>query len=249
MKTKLFILACLLFVTIFSFAQTKRAGASKKPSVYHSVTDLFEQADCYYTPGKYTPEELKNTEILTSGAVYHDVYWSRFIDRPTTMTDEQYDKVIRNFVSSCPLVKGEFWENLRKEFLKKFDYQAEIERLESDAVKDPSVLKNSSYADYCKEYVDMLNGSDEELMEAWKNHAAFSAKHNTDPQRIMREFRKKANEPNWIEHARKELITYEWGQCITNLANEGKFYQLDDQAIHGAFRKLFVKIDEEPQDY
>jgi hypothetical protein len=234
----------MLLVAFFSSAQTKKVRASAKLSVYKSVTDLFyDTSDCYYTQGKYTDEELKNTEILTVGSVHNSPYWPMFVDN-TGLSADQYNQKVREFIINCKLVKGEFWENVRKEFLKKFDYQAEMEKLESEAVKNPSVLKNSPYADYCKEDVDAISGSEEELMEAWKNHVTLTAKYNADPQRIMREFRKKANEPDWVEHARKELINYSWHNCMNSLAHEGKFYQLDGDAIEKAFRKLFVKIVE-----
>jgi hypothetical protein len=249
MKTKTFILSCILLVTIFSSAQTKKVGTSNKLSIYKSVTGLFyDTSDCYYTPGKYTPEELKNTEIFTQGSVHASVYWPMFIDQHVAVSngkfsEELYNQKVREFIINCKLVKGEFWENVRKEFLKKFDYQIEIKKMESGVIKDPSVLKTGLYADYYKEYIEVLNGSDEELMAVWKKKVTEESKYNSDPQRVMREFRVKANEPNWVEHARKSLFSY-WYSCMNGLANDGKFYQLDEEAINKAFRKLFVKIDE-----
>ncbi len=187
---------------------------------------------------------MKNTEILTSGTVSYSVYWPRYVERGTGMSDDQYNQKIKEFISNCKLVKGEFWENVRKEFLKKFEYQLELERIEKEAVKDPSLLKSSIFAEYCVDYTNILNGTDEELMAEWKKFVTKSSKNNADPQRIMKKFREEANKPDWVEYARRELLTYGWRSCINDHAHEGKFYQLDETAVDRAFRKLFVKIDE-----
>jgi len=249
MKKALSILLLVILSTTVVFGQTKRTtrstAAKPKLSVYKSTACLFyDRADCYYTPGKYTAEELLNTEILTCGLATHSVYWTEYVKRTAGMTEEQYNQKIRDFINTCPLVKGEFWETARKEYLKKFNHQQEMVRLQNAAYKDPSVLKSGPYSEYCKEYVDLLNGTDEELMAGWKKFVTTKSKNNADPQRIMSEFRKQANAADWKNHARKELIIYGWYNCINDFAHQGKFYkEMGDEAT-AAFRKLFVKIDE-----
>lgn len=243
MKQTFFILFFTLLAASPLLAQTGKTVINKKLSIYQSITDFFyDQSDCFYTQGKYTLEELKNTEIIASEAISWSINWPKFITREENMTNEQYNEKVKTYIRSCVLVKGDFWEKVRQEILRKFDYRIEREQLELDAIKDPKTLKNSKYAKYCKEYVDMLNGTDSHLMASWKSFIIKQAKQNADPQKVMQDFRKKAATPNWVEYARKELVTYGAMNAINNYDKE--FYTINTDEVTKAFRKLFVRIDE-----
>jgi len=237
MKKKLFIAIMALLTVSVSFAQTKNL------SVYKAYVGMLEEegATCYYTPGKYTTEELRNTEILTVWA-REGIYWPMYVEYNSKMTSDEYDQKIKDYIKNCVLVKTEFWENVRKESLKRYVHECELRRVTNGSVNDPTLVKNSIFSEYFKEYVDAINGTDEELMVVWRKTVTESAKNNASPQKTMKKFREDANKPDWAKSARKEILI-KWYNCMNELAHKGEFYKSDANATYDEFKKLFIKMD------
>lgn len=204
---------------------------------------FYGSAKCYYSSAKYTPEELKNAERLCAGLSVTSM--GTFDIEKGSLSEDEYQAKVHNFLATCKLPSGIVWENLRKQGLAKLDYEMKVENLMQEAVNDPSVLKTSEFSEYCTEYIDALNGTDDELMAAWKKLYINMAKENSDPDRIMKEYRTKANDANWRKLAKESLFFIGWNNCMCALAYEGKFYVLVRDEAQQAFRKLFIRIVEE----
>lgn len=264
MKKSLILLSCMLICSIGVFSQTKKTTAKRtvgttkvKPVLYDENIDMFD-ADCYYNPAKYTHEIIKNAEKMTqiySGTSVSFIF-SSFVHPEENISSSEYEKMtkdeyktfyyayLRNYIATCKLPTGIFWENLRKAGLQKFDFDLEMDNLDAQFKTNPAAYKESKYAKYCPEVADILAEGGKKMFDEWKKLSQEQAQNNSDPERILKEFREQANSKDWEKYARKELAGTKWNSCMIDLRNNGTIYKtIDNSAIQQAFHKLFVRID------
>lgn len=93
--------------------------------------------------------------------------------------------------------------------------------------------------DLLEEYAKGLQGTDEELMSAWKKLVAEQAKRNGSPQSVWDEFYENKSAHNWQEYAKVRIMTFGWGNAANHHINRFKGHEHFDD-----FYALFVSTKE-----
>lgn len=138
------------------------------------------------------------------------------------------------------LPEGKFWSNLleqRKTELNEW-YKAETIFLQS--FYNPSILLDKAYPD-CYSTAQALNGTDEELLEAWKVLVEEQKKRNCCPEEVEKKYLAELSSEYHLLYGRMELSIYAWWNC----RNKYIPYVNDDTGlIFKEFLALFLNVNE-----
>ncbi|MFV0468132.1 MAG: hypothetical protein ACK5MK_04290 [Dysgonomonas sp.] len=241
---KSIILTFVCLCSVFAFSQTqsksRTSTAKTKPklAIYYSSTSIFyDKASCYYVAGKYTKDELSNTEFLASLASSTHVTFELGARCPDCSLEGYY-----KYLDSCPIVNTPYWQNLRDTLKSRIALQMEYDKLYNESQVNPEVLNNTPYAS-CIRYANVLaNGTNAQIKDLWKESIARIASKNAYPDNIYTKYREQQASSDWKTFA-KDDIQYIYLDDTNNIYSK----IAEKSLIFGAeekFKKLFVKINE-----
>lgn len=239
-KTIILVLLCVCTVFAFSQTQSKSRKAKAKPKleVYYPSTYLFDEGtECYYVAGKYTHEELSNTEYLASLTGRTDTR-SALESRCVDCTLKEYYELLDNL----PIVNLPYWQNLRTTLKARIANQMEYERIYDESLVNPEVLNGTPYAAYIRYARILAKGTNAQIKDLWKECVDSIAKKNGYPENIYQKYREQQTSPDWLKYAKTDIIYIYYGETIAILSkiNGG---DTEPEGYH-RFKDLFVNVYE-----
>lgn len=217
-------------------------------------SDMFEWGEglTYYT-GKFDTTEYSLEEIET---IYNYLYspssemltvgniWKiEQMDTATTTPIDNYYKNTFHFLETMRVPEGEFWDSLL--LLRKREHYevCNIKRLFILAIKDPQILFQHYHVE-CSSEIKALNGDSTSLLNAWYELKERQKLNNCCPENVEKEYLSKYNSNNRLKHARLELMTYGWWNCM----NQFVYHHTDYARIEDEFQKLFISVHREDEE-
>lgn len=196
---------------------------SLKTKKYHWEDEL-----CAYTgefnPKKYTKEEIDDC--------YKIIFYNNFYSLTSPWSFKSYEIKTDNLkeefltkmneIQNLDLPKTGKWEEFRQKIIQELEETYKLYLIEYEAyqTKNFSVLNKFWKSDaLLKKYARALQGSDDELLEVWKNYVFERAKRTYAPERVKQEFREQKNSDNWKEYAQIDVMTFCWGNQANRYVN------------------------------
>ncbi len=162
------------------------------------------------------------------------------MDTATTMAiDASYQRALEVF-KHMKRPEGEFWDSLQEIRISELNERYLYNRLFILALKKPSVLLDY-YNDSCANEIYALNGTEDELLDAWYWLIQRQKANNGSPENVERMYEAQLRSPKYLKYARLQLITYGWWNCM----NQFIYYHDDYLRIEEEFQQLFVHVDVE----
>lgn len=153
----------------------------------------------------------------------------------TTALDTYYSKTL-NILDSIKRPPGQFWDSLLVYRKKELHDVYTLKRLSILALKTPALLKKQ-FANDCFDEVTALNGTEQELLEAWRKQKERLKQENSSPEEVEEKWQKRYDSPNRLKYARLDLMD-DWWNCM----NQFVFYYKNDIQLELEFRKLFISV-------
>ncbi len=217
------------------------------PFFSNGQMDIYEWGEglTYYTgkidTTKYTFEEIdliykylhaRHSDMIGMG----NIWKIEQMDTATAAPIDQYYKRTLHVLETMKIPERAFWDSLVL-FRKRELYEVcEDNRLFILTLKDPALLFKYHYAE-CKDAIHALNGDADVLLNAWFELKERQKLNNCCPDVVEKKYQSKFNSPQRLKHARLELMTYDWGNCMNQFV-----YYHDDSRIEGEFQKLFLSV-------
>ncbi len=142
-------------------------------------------------------------------------------------------------LNSIVLPEGAFWKDLKAKRMTELEQFYFAKRLEILSYTNPSILDNEKYS-YCSKYAHALNGTEEELLSAWKTLHEEQKKKNSSPETLEARYLSELSSENNLLYAKLNVTVYGWWNCV----NEQLPYVQDSNGhIMKEFRKLFLQTE------
>lgn len=224
------------------------------PFVSSGQKNVFEWGEglTFYTgkfdTSKYTLEEIEHiynylhtpsSEMLTIGNVWN----IEQMDTATTIPIDNYYKKTSHNLATMRIPESEFWDSLLMYRKRELYEVCNGHKLFIRAIKNPQILFQY-YHDECANVIKALNGDSTSLLNAWFELKERQKLINCCPENVEEEYLSKFNSKNRLKHARFELMTYDWWNCM----NQFVFYYTDYPRIEEEFQKLFMSIVREDEE-
>ena len=115
----------------------------------------------------------------------------------------------------------------------------QLRKITIEAYKDPQVLLNNQFTNYCKQYAEALSSNDStKRLSTWKKLAEEQKEKNGNPEFFMKNFQEKFNSANKLVYAKIELMAFGWWNCANH-----QIPHIDrDGGMEEEFNKLFTNI-------
>ncbi|MES2485271.1 MAG: hypothetical protein V4581_04890 [Bacteroidota bacterium] len=253
-KKVLYLLALAAALACNSCNEDKTPTPAKTgPGISVSIF-VWQDALCdnrgYFSAGKYTATQLKDTKFLCYD--YHDHLID--VNIPTTPQSfanfnedqlllelrEAYNKS-KEELNSLTLVPVQFWEDLRKGRLRELEENYKVYRLRVNSINHPGMLLQDPHGEDCRWFAEALNAEDAEMMEAWHTFIVQKVEGGkTHPDAIKR-YDWERQSADSVMYAKIHLHTYGWYNCALDNA-----YNIDyEHAYYKDFEALFTKVTSE----
>lgn len=183
-----------------------------------------------YDSGRYSEAELKATEALMQ-ANYVPI-----LDGKTTRAalDQEYE-AMRKTVSELKIVAEPTWEQYRAAKLNNDQHRYYLAVSEIEYRTDPQRLKANPSYPQCKQFADLLLGSDQAAIDFWLT--GEKPRGDVEYQKAVAA----SKSPNGAAQARNSILNYGWHNCVNALVADLPF---DEQA----FEKLFTGVKQECEE-
>jgi len=222
-----------------------------QPETFVFVTELCDSKG-YFDPKRFSHEELEGTYQLwfqNAGISFSapTVFSKDDLDEVRHNKDFILAKLDRDFASNKKLlenlktVPNPYWQNIKKQYDEELRQDYEKKKLQIASYSDPSVLINNTFTGKCGNFTKALNSNDADMIAEWQKLREEMSKSNSNPERIINEFKDHLHSSNWKDYAMIDLITFGWGNC----SNDDIQRPLHDEKMNREFEKLFIKIDSE----
>ncbi len=124
-------------------------------------------------------------------------------------------RVNKTILEQIVLPQGSFWKDLKTKRLTEMDQFYMAKRLEILSYTNPTILLNDKYS-YCFQYAQALNGTDEELLFAWKMLHDEQKKTNSSPETLEARYLLELSSENSLLFAKLNVTMYGWWNCINS---------------------------------
>lgn len=184
-------------------------------------------------------ERIYNNLYLSDGGIsdFGSIWKIEQMDTVSVIYIDRYFQKKYSLLDSIRIPKEMFWDSLkiyRKRELREF---YEFKRLYILGLNEPSALL-TNVREACSQEINALNGTDEELLAAWSELKERSKLNNGSPENVERRYQQRLNSPYKLKHARLQLMTYGWWNCM----NQFIFHYGDYGKIEEEFQKIFTEV-------
>jgi len=231
---RLSIFLFLLIVSPFAMTQTEifkwEEGMKMYIGTFDSKTNSQENLSKIYSHLVQTP-----TNLFEVG----NVWTINQMDSSFLAPLDSVYLLNKNVLASIILPAGDFWKDLKNKRTKELEQFYATKRLEILSYTDPTVLLNKEFAN-CLEYAHALNGTDEELLGAWKKLHEEQKKNNGSPETLEARYLSELNSENSLLFAKFNVTVYGWWNCVNS---QIQYVQDDNGHLAKEFRTLFLKTE------
>ncbi|MCJ8153595.1 hypothetical protein MKJ01_07435 [Chryseobacterium sp. SSA4.19] len=240
--------------SIKAIGRTKKDSTNtliQKEEIFNFTTELCDNKG-YFDPTRYSREQLEGTyklwfqmggTLLSTPSVFN-------LDELQKIRDEK-DKILaqldkdfihqKKVLEQLTVVDDPYWKNIKTQKQQELTDEYEFRKTEIQAFSDPSILTNHKLSKNCKSFAEALYSNGPKMIEEWKKLREEMSRKNSDPGRIISEFKEHLNSPDKNDYAIIDLITFGWGNC----ANDNLKKTQHDEKMYKKFNSLFIKIDSE----
>lgn len=217
-----------LLISHLSWAQEKSHEFSDELCLYKGT----------YDSTLYTETQLVDTYKLVQG------YFSLYTDDEQQI-DEIYQSMIEE-LKNLDLVKSDYFNNLRKSYLKYLQETYKVKKVEFAAKNGNAKALKKYYQKNptVKYYSEALIKGGDELMKAYEHLTKEQMKNNAAPEVLWNEYLRHSKSADAHQYAFKRVLTYGWWNAINNHLP----HVIVDGTQFEEYKKLFIKIDTEDCD-
>lgn len=121
---------------------------------------------------------------------------------------EKESKSYVDEINAMIFPKSAYWQNLREQKLNEIKALADLRKMTVIALKNPKILKKSTYYKSSKDVCNALISGGDELLNAWKELQAQQYAEAYDQEAVKNAFQVMWDSPNRELYARMELLRY-----------------------------------------
>lgn len=224
------------------------------PFISIGQTDIFQWGEglTYYT-GKFDTTNYSYEEIETIHNYLHspsaemltvrNIWKIEQMDTATTTPIDNYYKNTLHILETMRIPQGVYWDSLLMLRKRELYEVCNGNKLFILAIKNPQLLFQY-YHDECANEINALNGDSTFLLDAWNKLKECQKLNNCCPEVVEKNYLSKYNSIYRLKHARLELMTYGWGNCM----NQFVYHHADYARVEKEFQKIFISIVREDEE-
>lgn len=193
--------------------------ASAQEATYRWYSPVCEYENTFDST-QFSREHISATDSLIGSLVsYRDLGIAIFSPEDKSRIDiDKMDSAYlarKNKLTSFRIPESQAWQKIRDSILVEVEqsyhlrrlYNSTLMRRDYSSLNQLKLVQSDSILDY---YSKALNGTDDELNEAWELLTQQNAQRNMNPRSVIERQRRQRLMDNWKEHAEIFIMTFGW---------------------------------------